>query len=110
MTKALNDEGRIALYGLHFATDSATLTPDAKPTLDEMAKVLKTTPSQGVYIVGHTDNSCGMARQTRADAVVKALTTTYGIIAADRLVAKDVASNRSEPGKAKNRRVEMVAQ
>jgi outer membrane protein OmpA-like peptidoglycan-associated protein len=53
-----------------------------------------------------------LSRQ-RADAVLKALTTTYGV-APDRLRAygdgplAPVASNRDEEGKAKNRRVELV--
>ncbi|KJV37309.1 OmpA family protein [Luteibacter yeojuensis] len=120
MAKGLAAEGKITLYGLHFATDSATLTPDSKQTLDEMAKALKAAPALKVYIVGHTDNTGALAHneklsQDRAAAVVKALTTTYGI-AANRLAAKGLASyspvaaNTSEPGKAKNRRVEMVAQ
>ncbi len=51
----------------------------------------------------------------RADAVVKALTLQYGVNAA-RLSAQGagplapVASNRSEDGRAKNRRVELVEQ
>jgi OmpA-OmpF porin, OOP family len=120
MAKGLAAEGKIALYGLHFATDSATLTPDSKQTLDEMAKALKAAPALKVYIVGHTDNTGTLAHneklsQDRAAAVVKALTTTYGI-AANRLAAKGLASyspvaaNTAEAGKAKNRRVEMVAQ
>jgi outer membrane protein OmpA-like peptidoglycan-associated protein len=51
----------------------------------------------------------------RADAVVAALTTKYGV-ASTRLAAQGcgplspVASNGSEDGRAKNRRVELVAQ
>lgn len=120
MAAALKNSGKIALYGLHFATDSASITPDSKPTLSEMAKALKVAPQQKVFIVGHTDNSGSPAHnetlsQERAAAVVKALVQDYGI-PADRLAAKGVASyapvaaNTSEAGKAQNRRVEMVAQ
>ena len=51
----------------------------------------------------------------RADAVVAALTTKYGVASA-RLVAQGagplapVSSNNTEDGRAKNRRVELVAQ
>jgi outer membrane protein OmpA-like peptidoglycan-associated protein len=53
--------------------------------------------------------------QQRAESVVKALTSRFGI-APDRLIAKGlasyspVASNHSDAGKAKNRRVELVEQ
>lgn len=118
--KSLASEGRIALYGLHFASDSDQLQADSKSTLDEMAKALKAAPSLRVYIVGHTDNSGTLAHnlalsQKRAEAVVQALTTRYGIASA-RLAAKGLASfapvtaNGSDAGRAKNRRVEMVAQ
>lgn len=118
--KGLASEGKIALYGLHFASDSDQLQADSRSTLDEMAKALKTDPSMRVYIVGHTDNSGALAHnlvlsQKRAEAVVKALTIHYAIAPA-RLAAKGLASyapvaaNGSETGKAKNRRVEMVVQ
>uniref|UniRef100_UPI00261CDF2E OmpA family protein n=1 Tax=Dokdonella sp. TaxID=2291710 RepID=UPI00261CDF2E len=68
----------------------------------------------------HTDNAGGAAHnldlsKRRADAVVDALTSKRGI-AADRLLAQGmgsaspVASNDSEAGRAKNRRVELVKQ
>src|SRR5262249_47822084 len=112
--------GKIALYGLRFDTDSATITADSKATLSEMAKALKASQAQKVFIVGHTDNSGSLAHneklsQERAEAVMKALVKDYGV-AADRLAAKGVASyspvaaNTSDAGKAQNRRVEMVAQ
>lgn len=118
--KSLASEGKVALYGLHFAADSDQLQADSKPTLDDMAKALKAAPSLRVYIVGHTDNSGTLAHnlalsQQRAQAVVNALTTRYGI-APTRLAAKGLASyapvaaNDSDAGRAKNRRVEMVAQ
>ncbi|NID13984.1 OmpA family protein [Luteibacter yeojuensis] len=120
MTSALRANGKIALYGLHFATDSATITADSKATLSEMAKALKASPGLKVFIVGHTDNTGSLAHnetlsQERAAAVVRSLAKDYGV-AADRLAAKGVASyspvaaNTSDAGKAQNRRVEMVAQ
>jgi OOP family OmpA-OmpF porin len=117
---ALQSEGKIALYGILFDTDKATVKPESKPTLVEMAKFLTANPAVKVYIVGHTDNTGSVARnvelsQQRADAVVKALSTEHGIAAA-RLAAKGLASyapvanNRDEMGRAKNRRVELVEQ
>ena len=72
-----------------------------------------------IYVVGHTDNvgsfdSNMKLSKDRADAVANAL-STYGI-AATRLKSygvaslSPVASNDTEDGKAKNRRVELVKQ
>lgn len=83
---ALRTEGKIALYGLTFDTDSAALQPDSTSTLAEMAKVLQADSSLKVYIVGHTDSTASLAHnlelsQRRADAVVRALVTQHGIAA-----------------------------
>jgi outer membrane protein OmpA-like peptidoglycan-associated protein len=120
ITKGLQTEGKFALYGLQFATDSADLRPDSDATLKQMSDVLHQQPALKVFIVGHTDNSGSLEHnlalsQRRAQSVVKALTSRFGI-APNRLVAvgmasySPVASNHSDAGKAKNRRVEMVEQ
>jgi OmpA-OmpF porin, OOP family len=73
-----------------------------------------------VNVVGHTDNvgtiDANMKlSQARATAVVAALTSKYGITAI-RLKAygvgplAPVAGNKTDDGKAKNRRVELVEQ
>ncbi len=119
MSKGLAAEGKIALYGLHFATDSAKIEADSAPTLHEMAQLLQQQPALKVYIVGHTDNTGALAHnlslsQQRAESVVKALTDAG--IAPSRLAARGLASyapaasNHGEDGKAKNRRVELVEQ
>lgn len=122
--KAMGDNlasaGHVALYGLHFANDSATIDPSSKATLDEMAKLLTGHPALKVYIVGHTDDTGSAAHnlalsQQRAQAVVQALATGYHI-AANRMAAEGVASwapvasNATDAGRAQNRRVELVAQ
>ena len=118
--KGLASAGKIELYGLHFATDSDKLQADSAATLSEMAKALNASPKLKVFIVGHTDNSGTLAHnvelsQKRAEAVVKALHATYAI-ASERMAAKGLASyspvaaNTNEAAKARNRRVEMVAQ
>jgi OOP family OmpA-OmpF porin len=120
MAKSIAETGRIALYGVYFDTDSATIKPESDETLEEIAKLLKGEASLKLYIVGHTDsrgaydhNMTLSAR--RAESVVAALTGKYGI-AASRLRAAGagllapVATNESEPGRALNRRVELVRQ
>lgn len=120
MGRGLAQAGHIALYGIHFASDSAQLEKSSDATLAQMAALLKAQPKLKAYVVGHTDDSGSLAHnltlsQQRAEAVVKALTTNYDIAPA-RLAAKGlasyapVASNHDPSGKAKNRRVELVEQ
>lgn len=118
--KGLDAEGRIALYGIYFDTGKSDIKPESKAQLDEMASILKARPALRVHIVGHTDNVGSLdANLTlslkRAEAVVSALVNTHRIDAR-RLSARGVASlspvagNRTEAGRALNRRVEMVEQ
>jgi OmpA-OmpF porin, OOP family len=120
MAKGLAAEGKIALYGIYFDTDKADIKPESAATLTEMAKLLRNDTKLSVYIVGHTDNQGAPARnldlsKRRAEAVAKTLATEYKIDP-KRLAAKGVASfapvasNDSDTGRAKNRRVELVKQ
>ncbi len=118
MAKGLGDKGHIALYGIYFDTDKATIKPESAPTLAEMAKLLSGQPRLNVYIVGHTDNqgsyehNMTLSRQ-RAEAVAAALAGQYKIVRARMRTAglgflAPVGSNASEEGRALNRRVELV--
>lgn len=118
MRDAISREGKVALYGLHFEHDKATLTPDSEPELQQIAQMLRETPTLKVYVVGHTDLSGSLSYNLdlslrRATAVVEALVQTHGI-ARSRLEAKGVGplvparSNRQDAGRARNRRVELV--
>lgn len=114
----LKRDGKIALYDVTFDTNKATLRPQSDAQLEQMAQALKAAPTLNVFIVGHTDNQGELQRNTtlsqqRADAVVQALSTRFGIAPARMLgrgVANlaPVASNDSEQGRARNRRVELV--
>jgi len=120
MAKDIAAAGRVALYGLYFDTDMAELKQESAPSLAEIGKLLKGQPDLKVYIVGHTDNvgtpasNMELSKQ-RAAAVVNALVTKYQI-ATNRLDSagvgpfSPVATNRTEEGRAKNRRVELVEQ
>jgi OOP family OmpA-OmpF porin len=110
--------GRAAVYGIYFDTDKAVVKPESEPTLAEMAKLLKGNPTLNVFIVGHTDSTGAFEHNVRlsrdrAAAVVAALVTKHRV-PASRLQAGGVgplspaSSNRSEEGRAKNRRVELV--
>jgi len=120
LQQGLANEGKVAVYGIYFDTAKADVKPESKASLDEMAKLLKSDKALKVYIVGHTDNQGTLAgnldlSQHRAEAVVKALLSTYQIEPA-RLTAKGVASlapvatNTNDKGRALNRRVELVVQ
>ena len=118
MAKAIESSGRVALYGIYFDFNKAELKPESEATLQEIAKLLKPTPTRKLLVVGHTDNVGTFTfnmdlSQRRAAAVVAALTTRFGI-AKERLTpvgvsfASPVAPNTDEEGRAKNRRVELV--
>ena len=94
MGKDIDELGRVVLDGLFFDHDKATLTPESKPALDEIAKFLTMRPELSVYVVGHTDSTGSFdynetLSRDRAGAVAAALVDRYGI-AAERLEAHGV--------------------
>ena len=112
--------GHAAIYGIYFDTGKSVIKPESDAALAEIAKLLKGDGKLRVNVVGHTDSVGGIESnmklsQDRANAVVQALNGKYGIEAI-RLKAYGVgplcpvASNDTEEGKAKNRRVELVKQ
>lgn len=114
-------EGRVTLAGLFFDTGKTELKHESKAQLDAMAELLKTQPALRAWIVGHTDNVGSFDANeklslARAQAVVAALTAAPYKVDAKRLVPKGlanlapVAGNGDDAGRAKNRRVELVAQ
>ncbi len=118
MALSLGADGRVSLYGVHFAHDSDALTPESDPTLEEIARFLAAHPDTRVFVVGHTDMTGGYdynidLSQRRARSVVKALTGRYAVPAARLEPAgvgplAPVAENLTENGRALNRRVELV--
>lgn len=118
MEQSIERNGRIAIYGIHFDTDSAELQPASTPQIEQLAELLKTRPALKVIVVGHTDGQGAFdynlnLSQRRAQAVVDVLAKQYGI-AGPRMtpagagMVAPVASNRTEAGRALNRRVEIV--
>jgi len=112
----LSKDGFITLY-VNFDTGKSTIKPDSAATLDSAAAALKEAANLKVEVAGHTDNvgtpeANLKLSQDRAQAVMAALTERG--VKADRLTAKGygqtspVADNRTEDGRAKNRRVELV--
>jgi len=116
----LKTSGHVEVPGIFFDTGKADLKPESDAAVAEIAKLLKADPALKVYVVGHTDNVASLElntklSQARADAVVQALVARHGVAAA-RLVGRGagplapVASNDTEEGRARNRRVELVKQ
>lgn len=120
MAGAIEESGRVALYGIFFDFDKAEVKPESAPALEQIAKLLQSQPSLRLHVVGHTDNKGAFdynldLSKRRAIAVVSELAGKYGIARA-RLnplgtsCMAPLATNRTEPGRTKNRRVELVEQ
>lgn len=104
----------IVLRNILFASGSSELLPASYRDLDLLAKALNARPALRIEVSGHTDNS-GQAQtnlilsEARAKAVVEYLKKHE--VAADRLSYRGygsqqpVASNDSEEGRKRNRRV-----
>lgn len=118
MSQSLSAAGKVALYGIYFDPNKWDIKPASRPALQEIATLLKKQPALKLHVVGHTDNLGGYEINTvlskrRAEAVVGSLVKEFGISAL-RLTANGaaylapVASNTTEAGRARNRRVELV--
>lgn len=120
MSRDIGETGRVAIYGIYFDTNKSEIKPESDSTLREIAKLLSQDRKIMLHVVGHTDNAGEFdynmkLSHARADAVVKALVGRFG---ADGSRLKPngvgplspVASNNTEEGRARNRRVELVAQ
>ncbi|AOJ00774.1 flagellar motor protein MotB [Burkholderia mayonis] len=103
---------------IEFETGSATLTLQGRAILDQMAAALAKMSNRTVEIIGHTDNSGNRASnialsQARADAV-KGYLVAKGI-ASQQLTTtgvgpdQPIASNDTNDGRARNRRIEFRA-
>jgi outer membrane protein OmpA-like peptidoglycan-associated protein len=117
LNKGIAETGKVAVYGIYFDTGKSEIKPESKPTLDEIVKMLKQDAKLKLFVVGHTDIEGTLEANMklsadRAASVVKALAENG--IQASRLKSAGVGpyspveSNRTDEGKAKNRRVELV--
>jgi len=115
----LDINGHISIYGIHFETGSYEILPESEPQLQSIADFLNAHKTEKFMIVGHTDNVGNFdanlqLSENRAKAVKNELINKYGV-AADQLGDYGVAnlapvtSNDTDQGKARNRRVEIVA-
>jgi outer membrane protein OmpA-like peptidoglycan-associated protein len=116
MYNALTKDGFMALY-INFATGKSAIKPESMPIVEQIAALMKAHTDLKLSIEGHTDNvgtaaSNKTLSEQRAKAVLDAVVKQG--IAANLMTAvgwgqdKPVADNRTEEGRAKNRRVEIV--
>jgi OmpA-OmpF porin, OOP family len=116
MWQALQKDGFMALY-INFDTNEATIKPESQSIIDQIVELMKSQPGLKLSIEGHTDSQGTPASNktlslNRAKAVIKAV--SQGGVNASNLSAegwgqeRPVADNRTEEGRAQNRRVEIV--
>lgn len=118
MYDALMADGRVVTQGIFFDVGSDRIKPESTPTLKMIGTMLTSHPELKLTVEGHTDNTGNAAAnqtlsEKRAQSIVAALTSTYGVAAA-RLQAvglgasKPAKPNDTAEGRAQNRRVELV--
>jgi OmpA-OmpF porin, OOP family len=116
MLQALQKDGFMALY-INFDTNEAIIKPESQGIIDQIVELMKSQPDLKLSIEGHTDSQGLPASNktlslNRAKAVIKAV--SQGGINPSNMSAegwgqeRPVADNRTEEGRAKNRRVEIV--
>lgn len=100
-----------------FSFDSANLSAEAGPVLDDLAAKLRERPNADILVFGHTDNVGDDAynlvlSDARAAAVRRGLVArgipTARIASKGMGEAAPIAPNSTKEGRAKNRRVEIV--
>ena len=118
LKSGLADAGHVEVPGIFFDFGKSVVKPESEAALKEVVKMLQASPAMKVWVVGHTDNvgsvESNMALSAaRAGAVVKSLVQMG--VPAGRLAPHGagpyapVASNATDEGRARNRRVELVA-
>jgi outer membrane protein OmpA-like peptidoglycan-associated protein len=106
----------IVLNNIFFDTKKAELKPESLIELDKVIQLLKDNPTVQIEISGHTDNVGKAAdnlilSNNRAKSVINYF--LYKGVAANRIkskgygATKPIADNKTEAGKAKNRRTEL---
>ena len=118
MEDDLSRTGKAAIYGINFEFASAQILVDSHDVLAEIAKLLLENQELRLYVVGHTDDIGSLEyninlSERRAEAVVDFLIDNYEI-SSSRLISAGVgplapeSTNKTESGRALNRRVVLV--
>ena len=120
LSKGIAADGHIAIYNIYFDSGKSDIKPESSDALKLIAEFIKSDPSKKYFIVGHTDNTGNFSDNltlslNRAKAVMNELITIYTVnqsqIASQGVASLcPVSSNKSNEGKTRNRRVEIVEQ
>ena len=119
LRSGLKENGHVEVPGIFFDFGKADVKPESEAALKELVKMLQANAALKVWVVGHTDNVGAVEGNmklsgARAAAVVKSLVERG--VGAGRLAPHGagpyapVASNDTDERRARNRRVELVAQ
>jgi outer membrane protein OmpA-like peptidoglycan-associated protein len=110
-----SNTGSVVMEGITFEAGKSLLTAEAKIVLDNIAAILKENSALKLQINGHTDNtgnavlnrkvSLDRAKQVR-NYLVKQGIDEKRLFAQGFGPDKPIESNKTEAGRAKNRRVE----
>lgn len=115
--KAIAETGQFVTNNILFDTGKATLKPESMSEIEKVAEYMKKNPNVRFEVQGHTDNQGSdkvndPLSQQRAEAVVKALEglgcDAFNLRAVGKGSHEPVADNKTEEGRAKNRRVVFV--
>ena len=115
--KAMQETGKFVTNNILFETGKADLKPESMEEIGKVAEYMKKNPSVRFEVQGHTDNQGSDAindplSQKRAEAIVKALVTKgvdeWNLRAVGKGSHEPVADNKTDGGRAKNRRVEFI--
>ena len=112
----ITEEEIVLREKIHFETGRATIQIDSNAILDEVVAALQEHPEIRIRIEGHTDSRGSLEynqrlSQARADSVMEYL-TGHGVDASRMMAVgygptQPIATNNTERGLAKNRRVEI---
>ena len=115
--KAIAETGKFVTNNILFETGKATLKPESMAEIQKVADYMKKNPTARFEVQGHTDNQGSDAindplSQQRAEAVIKALEglgcDPFNMRAVGKGSHEPVADNKTDEGRAKNRRVEFI--
>ncbi|MBR1668438.1 MAG: OmpA family protein [Bacteroidaceae bacterium] len=115
--KAIAETGKFVTNNILFETGKATLKQESMAEIQKVAEYMKANPTARFEVQGHTDNQGSDAindplSQQRAEAVVKTLegmgVDGFNLKAVGKGSHVPVADNKTEAGRAQNRRVEFI--